>query len=97
MEDSSHVLRKVSFQSRSNLGYTILRVQSLALVGQLSCTHPMEIVKKLTNYEAHCFVAPRFSSPNLILCKLDGLGNVQTMKVDRPFLTMLRKSLRRTL
>ncbi len=58
---------------------------------RLLCAHPTGFVERLTNYEAHNFVAPRSSSLNLILCELNGLGDVQTMKVDHHLTTILRQ------
>ena len=90
IENSSHILRKVIFQSRSNPGNTTLRMKSFTWVGQLSCIHPTEIVKKLTSYEPYNFITSRLSCLDLVLCKLNSLGDIQSMKVDLPsFLTIL--------
>ena len=57
---------------------------------QLLCAYATEFVKIPTDYEANNFVTPRPSSLNMILCKLNGLGDMQTMKVDlAPLLTIL--------
>ena len=54
---------------------------------RLICT---DLSKELTNYESHSDVAPQYSSLNLVLCEVLGLGDVQTMKVDLPpLLTIL--------
>ena len=58
---------------------------------RLLYTHPAGLVERLTNYEAYDVVTPQSSGLNLIFCVPNGLGNVQTMKVNHPILTILRQ------
>ena len=45
--------------------------------------------ERLTSYEVHNIFTPRSSILNLILCELNGLSDVQIMKVDHPILPIL--------
>ena len=57
---ASHALSTESLQIRSDLWFTVLRVQSLSYskLVPLLYTCPAEFVERLTRYEAHNFVTP---------------------------------------
>ncbi len=87
--EESGTMRRTYLVKRSSKAGRILaspasECSPLPELARLLCTHPTGFVETLTNYEAHNFVAPRSSRLKLFLRKLNGLGDVQTVKVDHP-------------